>query len=104
MPRITDVVKFPETHYVVAQDTKIYYIWSIKRVPLLWHSYWPMAKGRKPNAITTVELTIAATPKLIRHLKDLVKTELFGKTPADVALTLVRERIRQLQAERHASR
>jgi hypothetical protein len=58
-----------------------------------------MARGRKPNAIKTVELTIAATPRLIKHLESLVKTELFGKTSADVALTLVRERIRQLEGE-----
>jgi hypothetical protein len=59
-----------------------------------------MARGRKPNTIRTVDLTIAATPKLIKHLERLVDTELYGKTPADVALTLIRERVRQLQGDK----
>ena len=56
-------------------------------------------RGRKPNAVKTIDLTLAATPKLMAHLRAFVKTEMFGHTEAAVALTLLRERVRELRRD-----
>ncbi len=49
-----------------------------------------------PNKIKIKSLKLSPTPKLIKHLQNLVLKELFGKTPTEVAQRLLEERIREL--------
>lgn len=64
-----------------------------------------VARGRKPNKIKNAPpITISPTPGIVRYLNDLVDTELFGKTPSEVVLTILRESIRRLQSEDTLSR
>jgi hypothetical protein len=59
-----------------------------------------MPAGRRPNRVKNAPpLRIFPTRGIARYLDDLVDTELFGKTPPEVVLTLVRESIRRLQVE-----
>jgi len=59
-----------------------------------------MTAGRKPNRIKTISFQVPASPLVIDYLEELVDTELYGKTAPEVALTLIREGIRRLQAEK----
>lgn len=52
--------------------------------------------SRESNKVDTVSLTIRTTPKVIRYLDQLVKEELYGKTPSSVAEELIRTAILQL--------
>jgi hypothetical protein len=52
--------------------------------------------ARPPNQIETVTMKIATTKPVMTHLQRLVSTGLFGKSPAEAAEQLIRERIRDI--------
>ena len=60
----------------------------------------PMPSGRRPNRVRNAPpITITPTPGVVRYLEELVDTELFGKSPSEVVLVILRESIRRLQQE-----
>lgn len=52
--------------------------------------------ARKPNNLKTVQITISTTQPIIKYLKKLVSTGLFGKNPAEAAERLVAASIERL--------
>jgi hypothetical protein len=64
------------------------------------HAAKPVKAPRRPNRIrNAASITIWPTPGIVRYLNALVDTELFGKTPPEVVMSLLRESIRRLQSE-----
>jgi hypothetical protein len=52
--------------------------------------------GRDRNTIPTATITLSTTPQVIVHLKALMRSGLWGKTPSEAAERLVADQIRQL--------
>lgn len=52
--------------------------------------------GRPRNAEPSEPVTMAAQPKLVEYLDDLIAEQGFGTSRAEVARTLVWERVREL--------
>ena len=51
---------------------------------------------RRPNDLKTEELTLATTPQVVAYLRQLLKTGLYGKNPADAAERLLARTLEQL--------
>jgi len=51
---------------------------------------------RHPNDLKTEELTLATTPQVVAYLRQLLKTGLYGKNPADAAERLLTRTLEQL--------
>jgi len=45
--------------------------------------------ARKPNDLETAPVTVSTTPQVIRYLRQLLKTGLYGKNTADAAERLL---------------
>jgi hypothetical protein len=51
---------------------------------------------RHPNDLPTEELTLATTPQVVAYLKQLLKSGLYGKNPAEAAERLLSRTLEQL--------
>ena len=51
---------------------------------------------RPRNDLKTEPLTLATTPQVVAYLKQLLKTGLYGKNPADAAERLLTRTLEQL--------
>ena len=51
---------------------------------------------RKPNDLKTEPLTLATTPQVVRYLRRLIKTGLYGKNAADAAERLLTRALEQM--------
>jgi len=58
-----------------------------------------MAQPRKENSVGTELITIRTTEQICRDLDALLATERFGKSRAEVAEQLLREKVRDLILE-----
>jgi hypothetical protein len=55
---------------------------------------------RHRNDLKTEELTLATTPQVVGYLKQLLRTGLYGKNPADAAERLLTRALEQFLAAR----
>jgi hypothetical protein len=58
-----------------------------------------MPKGRNPNIIDTVQITISTTRPIQVHLERLVSTGFYGKNPAEAAERLLAQAIKELSKD-----